>query len=182
MERYAELVDLLARSSRRREAKYRLRTAGRTAVPALRAGLRHPDPMVRRLCVSMLDRVVDDETLPDLVAALDDVDPDVCRRALHALACDQCKENGCLPGEELFVPRALELLARHANPDVRAGAADALGRVADRRPDVAAALAHSAGSDPNAGVRNIARRRAVRRQRPQVAEPSAEDGNIGAPF
>ena len=116
--------------------------------------------MVRRLCVSILDRLVDDETLPDLVAALDDDDPEVCQRVLHTLACEQCKENGCVPGEELFVDRALEMLRADPNPDLRAAAANALGRVARRRSDVADALITSAQSDRHPGVRNIARMKA----------------------
>ena len=118
--------------------------------------------MVRRMCVSILDQLVDEESLPDLIGALDDDDPEVCRRALHALACDQCKQNACRPGEELFVPRALEFLRTHPNPDIRAAAIDALGRVTARRPDVAAALVAAGESDRNAGVRNMARRRTRR--------------------
>jgi HEAT repeat protein len=120
--------------------------------------------MVRRSCASILDQLVDEASLPDLVAALDDDDPEVCRRALHALACDQCKQGECRPGDDTWVPRALEFLRVHPNPDIRAGAADALGRVVGARPDVAAALAAAGESDRNAGVRNIARQRTRRRQ------------------
>jgi len=114
--------------------------------------------MVRRLCASILDQIADAAAFVDLVAALDDDDPGVLKRALHALACDQCKENECRPGEELFVPRALELL-HHANPDIRASAIDTLGKVARRRSDVADALAEVAQTDRDAGLRSMARRR-----------------------
>ncbi|MBA3653672.1 MAG: HEAT repeat domain-containing protein, partial [Actinobacteria bacterium] len=77
----------------------------------------------------------------------------------HALACDQCKQNECRPGDDVFVPKALAFVRAHPNPDVRAGAVDALGRVVDRRPDVADALIAAGKSDPNAGVRNMARQR-----------------------
>jgi HEAT repeat protein len=76
------------------------------------------------------------------------------------LACDQCKENECRPGEELFVPRAIQLL-HHDNPDVRAAAIDALGKVVRRRPDAAAALIAASESDANPGLRGMARRRTV---------------------
>ena len=152
-------VRQLATSYRRQEAKHHLLLSGPPAVPAIRRGLRHPVAMVRRLCVSMLDRLVDEASLPDLVAALDDEDPEVCRRALHALACDRCKQNECRPGEELFVPRALELLD-HPDADIRAGAIDALGKVADHRPDVAAALVAAGERDPDRGLRSMARRQA----------------------
>jgi HEAT repeat protein len=118
--------------------------------------------MVRRTCVNLLDQLVDEESLPDLVAALDDPDPTVCARALHALACEQCKQNECRPGDDLFVPKALEFVRSHADPDIRAAAIGALGRIAYRRRDVADALLVAAERDPNPDVRNIARLRTRR--------------------
>lgn len=151
-------VAQLANSERRRRAKIYLREAGQPAVPAVRRGMHHPKAIVRRLCASILDHLADEAALIDLVAALDDEDPGVLKRSLHALACDRCKENACRPGEELFVPRALELLHHH-NPDVRASAIDTLGKVVARRPDVADALADVARHDRDAGLRGMARHR-----------------------
>jgi HEAT repeat protein len=151
-------VAQLANSERRQRAKRHLRAAGQRALPAVRRGMQHPKAMVRRLCASILDQIADEDAFVDLVAALDDDDPDVLKRALHALACDQCKENECRPGEELFVPRALALL-HHPNPDIRASAIDTLGKVVARRPDVADALAEVAQHDRDAGLRGMARRR-----------------------
>jgi HEAT repeat protein len=151
-------VAQLAHSERRQRAKIYLREAGQPALPAVRRGMQHPKPIVRRLCASILDHLADDAAFVDLVVALDDEDPGVLKRALHALACDRCKENECRPGEELFVPRALELL-HHGNPDVRASAIDTLGKVAARRPDVVDALAEVAEHDRDAGLRGMARRR-----------------------
>ena len=155
-------VQQLAVSSCRQRAKQHLMLAGPPALPAVRRGLQNPNPVVRRTCVSVLDHLVDEESIPDLVAALDDDDPEVCARALHALACDQCKQNECRPGDDLFVPRAFELLRVHPNPDVRAAAIDALGRVAQRRPDIAATLAAAGEDERNPDLRNMARRRAER--------------------
>ena len=107
----------------------------------------------------MLDQLVDDEAIPDLVGALDDDDPEVLRRALHALACDQCKQNECHPGDELWVDRALEL-ARHANVDVRAGAIDALAKASRRRVDVSDALLAIAEREPDRGLSEMARKAA----------------------
>ena len=87
------------------------------------------------------------------------------RGALHTLACDACKDTECRPGEELFVPRALEFLHRHPNPDVRAAAIDALGKAALRRPDIVAALVAAGERDPDPGLRNMARLRAQRARR-----------------
>ena len=151
-------VAQLANSERRQRAKIHLREAGRPALAAVRRGMHHPKPIVRRLCASILDHLADDATLGDLVAALDDDDAEVVKRALHALACDRCKEDDCRPGEDLFVPRALELL-HDANPDVRASAIDTLGKVAPRRPDVADALAAVAEHDRDAHLRGMARTR-----------------------
>jgi HEAT repeat protein len=155
-------VAQLGTSTRRQEAKRYLRSVGPQALPAIRRGLHHSKPMVRRVCVSILDQLVDEESIPDLVAALDDPDTEVCRRALHALACEQCKQNECRPGDETFVPRALELLRTHPDPDIRAGAADALGRIAYRRPDIVKALVEVGEHDRSAGVRNMARSRVER--------------------
>ena len=159
---YDGWVAQLGTSTRRQEAKRYLRSCGSPALPAIRRGLKHSKPMVRRVCVSILDQLVDEESIPDLVAALDDDDVEVCRRALHALACERCKQNECRPDDEMFVPRALELVASHPNADIRAGAADALGRIAYRRPDILEVLIEVGERDPNAGVRNMARTRAER--------------------
>jgi HEAT repeat protein len=154
-------VAQLANSERRRRAKIYLREAGQPAVPAVRRGMHHPKAIVRRLCASILDHLADEAALVDLVAALDDEDPGVLKRSLHALACDRCKENECRPAEDLFVPRALELLHHH-NPDVRASAIDTLGKVVARRPDAAHALADVACHDRDAGLRDMARHRLPR--------------------
>jgi HEAT repeat protein len=160
---YDGWVKRLAISSfRRQEAKQHLSAAGPPAVPAIRRGLQHDNPVVRRMCVNLLDRLVDDDAIPDLVAALDDEDADVVKRALHALACDACKEGACRPGDDLFVPKAIELL-RSPNPDLRAGAIDALGKVVKRgRADVAAVLADVAVRDADRGLRGMARMHAGR--------------------
>ncbi|HEX4904561.1 MAG TPA: HEAT repeat domain-containing protein [Acidimicrobiales bacterium] len=152
-------VELLGVSTRRQAARRHLMGIGARAVPAIRRGVHHHDPVVRRACVSMLDQLVDDEAIPDLVGALDDDDPEVLRRALHALACDACKKNECHPGDELWVDRAVEL-ARHEHIDVRAGAIDALAKAAGRRADVGDALLAIAERERDRGLSEMARRAA----------------------
>ena len=159
---YDGWVAQLARPSRHQEAKWHLRNVGSGALPAIRRGVHHRKAVVRRACVNLLDALVDEESLPDLVAAIEDEDPSVASRALHALACEACKTGACRPNEDLFVPRALEILRSHPNADVRANAVNALGRLARRRPDVAAALIEAAEHDHHPGVRNIARMRTRR--------------------
>jgi HEAT repeat protein len=157
-------VAQLGNSERRQEAKVFLRQAGEPALPAVRRGMQHRKPIVRQLCASILDFLADEAAFVDLVAALDDDDPGVLKRALHALACDACKENECRPGEDMFVPKALDLL-RHPNPDIRASAIDTLGKVVTRRPDVADALNEVAHRDGDKGLRGMARRRVEAGQR-----------------
>lgn len=166
-------VSLLASRGQRQRAKRHLHNIGAPAVPALRRGLDHPQVMVRRTCVSLLDQLVDDAALPDVVRALDDDDVEVRARALHALACDACKQNGCLPSDDLFVPRAIELLRRDPHPDVRASAIDALGRAGRRhpRPEVVEALARCADADPRRELRSMATQRLARLR--QDASPTA---------
>ena len=155
---YDGWVRLLARDGTRRRAKAHLWRSGMATVPALRRGLQHPSAHVRRVCVNLLDHFLDAAAVGDLVAAMDDPDASVAGRAIHALACDACKEGECRPGEEEWVPRALALLDG-ADPDRRAAAIDALGKVAGHRPDVAAALREAAARDADPGLRSMARRR-----------------------
>jgi HEAT repeat protein len=153
---YHGWVAQLGKHSRCRQARLHLLAAGQEALPAIKRGLGHREPMVRRQCVNLLDHLLDEGAVQALVEAIDDPDDQVAARALHALACDRCKQGECRPGEDLWVPRALELLSS-ARTDLRAGAIDALGKVASRRPEVAAALAHSAAEDPDKGLRGQAR-------------------------
>lgn len=165
-------VHQLGVSSRRHDARLHLLNAGKPALPALRRGLDNPKPMVRRMVVKILDFLVDDDTLPYLVAALEDADPEVVGHALHSLACDRCKQDECRPGEDVWVPRALELARSHASAHVRARAIDALSKVASRRLDVVDALAEVAESDRDRGLRGLARHAvevAERRRRRRAA-------------
>lgn len=124
-------VQLLGVTSRRQAARRHLMGIGERAVPAIRRGVHHPKPEVRRACVSLLDQLLNDDAVDDLVAALDDPDADVVRRALHSLACDACTKGACRPTDDLWVERAREL-ARHVDPKIRFGALDAL-RLAEQR-------------------------------------------------
>lgn len=150
-------VSQLGHSSSRQRARLHLLASGSSALPALRRGLGHAKAIVRRQCVSIFDQLVDEESLPELVLALDDEDPGVRARALHALACDRCKQNECRPAEAAWVPTAVELL-HHSNPDLRAAAIDALGKVAPGRPEVRAFLLAAAATETDKGLRSKARR------------------------
>ena len=172
---YDGWVQTLTVGGRRQQAKRHLLAAGASALPAVRRGLQHPEAIVRRTCVNLLDHLVDVESMPDLVAALDDADVAVRARALHALACDQCKQNACRPGEDLWVPRAIAIVREGANADLRAAAIDALGKVV-RRDDVFEALSAAADCDPNPGLRQVARRASARAARRRDATARSAPG------
>jgi hypothetical protein len=59
-------------------------------------GLRHKSWRVRRTCAQLLDRVdLTPESVAALTRALDDEHPQVRRKAVHTLTCENCKPNGC---------------------------------------------------------------------------------------
>jgi HEAT repeat protein len=59
-------------------------------------GLRHENWQVRRTCAQLLDRVdLTPESVAALTRALDDEHPQVRRKAVHTLTCENCKPNGC---------------------------------------------------------------------------------------
>jgi hypothetical protein len=59
-------------------------------------GLGHASWRVRRRCARLLDDVsFTDESLAALQACLDDPNPQVRRAAMHSLACERCKPDGC---------------------------------------------------------------------------------------
>ncbi len=59
-------------------------------------GLRHENWRVRRTCAQLLDRVdLTPESVAALTRALDDEHPQVRRKAVHTLTCENCKPDGC---------------------------------------------------------------------------------------
>jgi len=59
-------------------------------------GLKHESWRVRRTCAQLLDRVdLTPESVAALTRALDDEHPQVRRKAVHTLTCENCKPNWC---------------------------------------------------------------------------------------
>jgi HEAT repeat protein len=59
-------------------------------------GLQHESWRVRRTCALLLDLVdLTPESVAALTRALDDEHPQVRRKAVHTLTCENCKPNGC---------------------------------------------------------------------------------------
>jgi HEAT repeat protein len=121
-------VDCLGDPHRRVGAYRALVAAGPAALPAVRRGLRHDDPRVRRQCCRVLDQLVDQASFPDLVAMLGDPAPGVRIETLHALACDRCKSTAWRPSEQDVLPVALRMLREDPNKYVRAMACEVVGR------------------------------------------------------
>jgi hypothetical protein len=155
-DRHDLLVEQLAVEHRAGAAVRDLMAAGSRATPALRRGLRHDDANVRVRCCMVLDHHLDEAAVPELIGNLAHEDPDVRAWALHALACDRCKEGTCRPGEDEVVPLALKMLRDDASRRVRTMAAHMLGPAAHRRGDVARALATASDQDAHPVVRKVA--------------------------
>ena len=153
---YDGLVGDLAVKHRAKAALRALMKAGMDATPALRRGLRHPAPDVRVGCCVVLDHFMDDEALPELMANLDHADARVRSWALHALACDRCKEGACRPGDEDVVPIAIRMLHDDPSSAVRTQAAHMLIPAVHRRDDARLALEQARDRDPVPLVRKVA--------------------------
>jgi HEAT repeat protein len=91
----AALVEQFSTSALRVETLFQLQALGEAAVPAVRAGLRHPDWHVRHWCAIFFDRGADPESLLELVPLLQDQEPQVRLWAIHSLSCEHCKDYAC---------------------------------------------------------------------------------------
>lgn len=153
--RYRTDVDALGVPHHASEALRRLMAAGGSAAPVVRTGLRHPDPAVRVGCCKVLDHHMDDAALPELIANLTHPDEQVRAWALHALACDRCKEGACRPGEDHIVPIAAKMLLEDPSRRVRQMAAGMVGEAVHRSAAALPALEHALRCEPHPVVRKI---------------------------
>lgn len=153
---YDALVADLAVRHRTKVALRALMAAGPHATPAVRRGLQHSDATIRAECCNILDHFLDESALPELMANLEDPDAHVRARALHALACDRCKEGSCRPGETTVIPIALDMLALDPDRGVRKSAVEMLGPSAHKSAEVRAALLKARTEDADPLVRKVA--------------------------
>jgi hypothetical protein len=153
---YAGLVKALGVPYRRAEAYRRLLSAGERAVDAVQDGLHDESPEVITGCLRILDHHLREDAIPALLENMRHPHPSVRAWALHALACDRCKEGACRPGEDDAIPMAIDMLENDPSHAVRTMAADMLGPSAVRNEAVVAALVAAAANDPHPNVRKKA--------------------------
>lgn len=153
---YRRDVNWLGVPYRANEALRRLMAAGSAATEVVRQGLRHEDPAVRVGCCKVLDHFMDEAALPELIANLTHPDEQVRCWAMHALACDKCKEGSCRPGEDEVIPIAVRMLLEDSSRRVRQSAAGLVGESVHRSPLSLPALQQAFIHDPSPIVRKIA--------------------------
>jgi hypothetical protein len=153
---FARWIEDLAVTHRERDAYRGLMRAGMAATPAVRRGLRHPSPKVRDACCSILDHFMDEGSIPDLIARLTDEDEGVRGAALHALACDRCKQGTCRPNEAEVLATAIRMLREDPSRRVRTHAAGVVGNAVHRSDEARRALEQARDTDPHPMVRKAA--------------------------
>jgi HEAT repeat protein len=134
MAAFARWVEELGIAHRAQAALRGLMDAGPRATLIVRQGLQHPNPEVRVGCCKVLDHFLDESALPELIENLAHPDEEVRSWALHALACDKCKEGVCRPGEADVIPLAVEMLLTDRSRRVRQMAAGRTGAPTRRTP------------------------------------------------
>jgi len=113
-------------------------------------GLSHHDWRVRRTCALLLDRVdLTAESAAALTSALDDEHPQVRRKAVHALSCEQCKPDSCV----VDVRPLFERVIRDRSRLVRSMVLHVCTLHFLDRQWAVDLVAHAASSDPSASLR-----------------------------
>lgn len=96
----------------------RLRASQQVDLVLVRLGAReHPNPSMRWKCLTLLDHLDGDDSVPVFIGALtNDPVPRVRKHALHALTCQRCKE---APLGLDVVPAIVICAESDPNPKVR---------------------------------------------------------------
>jgi hypothetical protein len=151
-----ELVELLGDPHRRVVAFRELLALGSGARSAAIDGLRSPNARVREQCCRLLDHITDADGTEALLDVLDDPDPQVRAQAIHALACDRCKDDECRIDASAVLPKAITMLANDESRWVRNFAVELVGVWVHTHPEAVAALERAARTDPSSAVRKKA--------------------------
>ena len=153
---YFGWVERLAIPHHQKEAMWHLILSGPDALPFVRAGLASDDTRVRVGCTKVLDHLVDDDALDDLVEMVTDDDAEVRGSALHALACERCKDNGCTPSMTTVLPAALDRLRNDPDDHVRNNALGVIGQWVHQSAEALDAVVEAHVNDPHPAVRKMA--------------------------
>lgn len=156
MKTFEDYVEELGVKHRSKQAFWHLVLSGAPALPAVRRGLSSPNGRVRAECTRVLDHLVDEESWPELIGMLDDDEAAVRTWAMHALACDRCKDNECRPDKRDVFPKALEALRNDDDPFVRAIAVEVVARWVYDDEHAEHALIDACANDPSPAVRKKA--------------------------
>ena len=81
------------------------------------AAIHHPNPWMRRGCLSFLDHYANDDSVHAFLGALDDPVPFVREMALHGLSCERCRTAELCVAEA--APVLNRVLAADDSPEVR---------------------------------------------------------------
>jgi hypothetical protein len=92
-----------------------------------------------------------------LIELLADTDALVRVEAIHALACDRCKDDGCRPSARAVLPSTIAVLAHDDDARVRAFAVELVGRFVHTHPSAEEAIVEAADRDSSPAVRKKAR-------------------------
>jgi HEAT repeat protein len=138
----------------RKDRRVRLRE--QMPIAAVQAGaLSHPDPAMRRFCLSLLDHYASDASTDTFRRALRDPVPSVREGALHGLACERCRDGDiCITD---VVTDLVEILASDPDAEVRHKTVAALARFMGRDCRAGEAIARAAHRDSDAAIRCVAR-------------------------
>jgi len=154
---YDLAVEYLGVAHRAKDARWTLMLGGTDAVPALKLGLSHANPRVREACCVVLDHHLEQDCIPELMANLDHDDAGVRGWAIHALACDRCKEGTCRPAETDTLPVAIQMMLEDPDATVRARAIALVGESVHRHPEVIVELQGALDTESVAANRKILR-------------------------
>jgi HEAT repeats len=154
---YAGWVARLSDPLRASHASWHLVLSGPDAREAVVEGLGSADASTRRHCARALDHLVDESSFPALIELLDDTDPLVRVEAIHALACDRCKDDARRPVASAVLPKAVDVLTNDADPHVRAYAVELVGRFVHTHMSAEQAILSAAEADVSPTVRKKAR-------------------------
>lgn len=126
------------------------------------AALNHPDALMRRLFMFLLDHYASDESSETFRLALRDPVAFVREAALHGLTCERCRYGKICISDT--VTELLQVLSSDPSAEVRHKTVVALTRFLGSDNRAGEAIARAAGSDPDPAVRYVARTVADSRQ------------------